>query len=247
MRGLIVDDEARGQRILKSLCDQYCSDLEIIGTADSVSDAKIQIKELKPDVVFLDIEMPVQNGFALLEAYNSSTPFQVIFTTAYDEYAVKAFKYTAVDYLLKPIEISDLQGAVSKARVALDKMTVVKPSESTKPSAKYTPDKIALPTQDGYTFVKIKDIIRCAAAGSYTRVFLKDHSSLLITRTLKHYEGVLADYDFFRVHKSHLINLQHIRKFIKGKKAFIELYDGQQIEVASRKRDALLRRLSSLD
>lgn len=248
MRGLIVDDELRGQRTLKSLCEEFCNELEIVGIADSVEDAKNQIASLQPDVVFLDIEMPSQNGFALLEPYTEvDCPFEVIFTTAYDEYAVKAFKYEAMDYLLKPIEIEELQTAVSKIKDKLEKDTLAAEILLKKTQDQNRPNKIALTTLDGYTFVDFDQIIRCEAEGNYTKVYLKDHSNLLITKTLKHYEGILSEHNFFRVHKSHLLNLKFVRKFIKGKQCMVETKDGEKIEVSARKREALLKKLAELN
>lgn len=247
MKGIIVDDEARGRRMLKALCEEYCENLEIIGMAASVPEAKTLIDELKPDVVFLDIQMPVHSGFALLEYYESDIPFEVIFTTAHDQYALQAFKFSAVDYLLKPIEIDELIASVEKVQEikgfvnSSNRLDLLKEALAAK-----SINKIALTTQDGFTFVKFEDIIRCEAQGNYTSVYLTDGSSLLITKTLRHYEDILEDKLFFRVHKSHLINLSYIRRFIKGKQSMVETTDGKNIEVSLRKRDALLQKLAEL-
>jgi len=246
MRGIIVDDEARGRRMLKALCEEYCENLEIVGMAASVTEAKTIIDELKPDVVFLDIQMPVHSGFALLEQYNE-IPFEIIFTTAHDQYALQAFKFSAIDYLLKPIEIDELINAVEKVQEIKgftnrsNRLDLLKEALTAK-----SINKIALTTQDGFTFVRFEDIIRCEAQGNYTSVYLTDGSSLLITKTLRHYEDILEDKQFFRIHKSHLINLSYIRRFIKGKQSMVETTDGKSIEVSLRKREALLQKLSEL-
>ncbi len=240
LKGLIVDDENRGQRILSTLCKDYCEDLNIIGTASSVSSATEMVDTHQPDLVFLDIEMPLENGFELLEKYKDNPPFEFIFTTAYEKYALKALKTAAIDYLLKPIEIDSLVQAVRKAKrkISEEKERLVQADLST------NQDKIALTTTEGFNFVKFDEIIRCEAQGNYTNVFLTDGSSLLITKTLKHYEQLLEPKYFFRVHKSHLINLRFIRKFIKGKRSYVETLNGETIEVSARKRDSLLKRLS---
>ena len=248
MKGIIVDDEAKSRRMLRSLCQEFCDGLEIIGMAASISEAKKIIDEKQPDIVFLDIKMPVESGFALLDFYKGEIPFNIIFTTAFDQYAVQAFKYTAIDYLLKPIDIDALIHAIEKAQKnkGLEKYseryTLLKEA-----LAKQTINKIALTTQDGLTFVRYEEIIRCEAEGNYTSFHLVDGSSLLITKTLRYYEELLLGKKFFRVHKSHLINLNYVRKFIKGKQGLIETTDGATIEVSLRKREALLKELAALE
>ncbi len=245
MRAIIVDDEARSRRTLKTLCEEYCTDLAIIGMADSVKEARILVEKFKPDLVFLDIEMPIESGFALLKNKEETEVFEIIFTTAYDQYALEAFKFSAVDYLLKPIEIDELVLAVNKARsrIELDGSSQ-RFSYLKEMLAKEEIDKIALTTMDGYTFIEYDKIVRCEAQGNYTSVFFDDGSFLLLTRTLKHYDEILTPKGFFRVHKSHLINLKYVRKFIKGKQGAVEMIDGQLIEVSARKREALLQELS---
>ena len=247
MKGIIVDDEARSRRLLQALCMEYCDGLEIIGLADSVSEAKKLIDQEMPDVVFLDIRMPIESGFELLKFYNNDFSFEVIFTTAYDGYAVEAFQFSAIDYLLKPIEIDELVKAVESVKELrnyspqpekfefLQKLLVAQKIE-----------KIALTTTDGFTFVHHKDIIRCEADSNYTTVVLMDGTSHLITKTLGHFEKLLFEKDFFRIHKSYLVNLYRVRKFIKSKKGgLVETVDGIQVEVSSRKREELLERLSN--
>ncbi len=248
MKALIVDDEPRSRRVLQSLCDEYCEDLEIIGLAASVKEAREIILKEEPDLVFLDIRMPVESGFELLKDYNNGFTFDIIFTTAHDEYALRAFQFAAIDYLLKPISIEELVRAVNKAKelrgsiVQLEKIEFLK-----KLLVAQKIEKIALTTTDGFNFVNFSDIIRCEAESNYTTIILSDNSSHLITKTLKHFEDLLLDKGFFRVHKSHLVNLQAVRKFIKSKKGgIIEMIDGKQVEVSAKKREALLNRLSNI-
>jgi len=248
MKSIIVDDEARSRRLLHALCEEYCDGLEIIGLADSVSEAKKLIAQEMPDLVFLDIRMPVESGFELLNFYNNDFSFEVIFTTAYDEYAVEAFQFSAIDYLLKPIEIDELVKAVEYVKELRNYSPQPEKFEFLQELlAAQKIEKIGLTTTDGFTFVHHKDIIRCEAESNYTTVILMDGTSHLITKTLGHFEKLLMEKDFFRIHKSHLVNLNTVRKFIKSKKGgLVETVDGMQIEVSSRKREELLERLSNL-
>ena len=246
MKCIIVDDEAKSRSMLKTLCENYCDGLSICALAASVSEAIELIAEHAPDLVFLDIRMPVKSGFDLLEYYDT-IPFEVIFTTAYDQYALRAFKYSAVDYLLKHIAVDELKAAVERARSMLghgektEQLNLLKEAINNEKI-----NKIALITLDGFTFVRFNEIVRCEAQGNYTSVFLSNGNSLLITKTLKHYEEILVEKMFFRIHKSHLINLNFVRRFIRGKQGLVEMNDGTQIEVSFRKRDALLKRLAAL-
>lgn len=245
MRAIIVDDEAKSRRFLKALCGEYCKDLEIVGLAASVSEARVLLQEQSPDIIFLDIRMPVENGFMLLEDRIDADDYQVIFTTAYDEYVLKAFKYSAIDYLLKPIEIEELIHAVERCAQKLQMKNQNKRLNHLKKSL-YLNDTetIALATLEGYTFVRCDEIIRCEAKGNYTQLYFKDDSNLLLTKTLKHFDELLSEKGFFRVHRSNLINLKFVRKFLKGKQCAIEMIDGQQVEVSIRRKEALLKELS---
>lgn len=249
MKGIIVDDEARSRRLLKTLCEEYCDGLEIVGLAESVSEAKELIRETPPDVVFLDIRMPMESGFELLKYYNNDFSFEVIFTTAYDEYALEAFQFSAIDYLLKPIDIDELIKAVNRVRAL--RGAAPQPEKFVflqELLASQKIEKIALTTTDGFTFVDYKDIVRCEAESNYTTIVLADNSTHLITKTLKHFEDLLLKKGFFRIHKSHLVNLYAVRKFIKSKKGgVVETMDGMRVEVSSKKRDTLLKLLSDLE
>lgn len=245
MTCLIIDDEPKSRNVLSRLCTEYCPEVEVIGQAGSVNEGIEKIDSFKPKLVFLDIHMPVKSGFALLDHYKDNLDFSVIFTTAHSEYALEAFRHTVVDYLLKPIDIEDLQSAVKKSIIAQNLQTTqLKTLKESLLSEKV--QKIALTTTDGYTFVKFENIIRCEAKGNYTSFFLKNKRSLLITKTLKYYEDLLLPKGFFRVHKSHLINLNCVRKFLRGKKGMIEMIDGTMLEVSSRKRESLLEELSNI-
>lgn len=246
MKCIIIDDEPKSRKVLRSLCDAYCPEIEVVGAAKSVQDGIDKIERLKPDLVFLDIHMPVKSGFALLDHYQDNHDFSVIFTTAYDQYALQAFRYSVIDYLQKPIDIDELQAAVKKSILEQNaRRAQISPLKKSLLSERIP--KIALTTIDGYTFVRFEHIIRCEAQGNYTYVYLKNRKSVLITKTLKHYEDLLLTKGFFRVHKSHLISLRYVRKFLKGKQGLVEMIDGTQIEVSSRKREQLLDKLSNIN
>lgn len=246
MKVVIVDDEARNRSTLKALCKEYCPNVDVVGEASSVGEASVLLKSLEPDFIFLDIVMPEENGFTLLEAYNNAPPFEVIFTTAHEKFALQAFDSSAIGYLLKPINIDELINVVDKVAQLLPVNNNPQRTDRLKQNLEdiYN-QKIALTTSDGLTFVKYSNIVRCEAEGNYTQVFFHDGSSLLLTRTLKQYEDIFLEHNFFRVHKSHLINLQYVRKFIKGRQCMLEMIDGQKVEVSNRKREALLARLEA--
>ncbi|MEM6966875.1 MAG: LytTR family DNA-binding domain-containing protein [Bacteroidota bacterium] len=248
MKGIIVDDEARSRWMLQTLCEEYCEGLDIVGLAASVSEAKVLIAQRVPDVIFLDIRMPVESGFELLKFYNNEFTFDVIFTTAYDEYAVQAFQFAAIDYLLKPIEINDLIRAYESVKTLRNFSPQPEKFEFLQELLEAQKiEKIALTTAEGLTFVNYKDIVRCEGESNYTTIVLNNNTSHLITKTLKHFEDLLLEKDFFRIHKSHLVNLHMVRKFIKSKKGgIVETIDGKRMEVSTKKRETLLERLKNL-
>ncbi len=249
INAIIIDDESRGRESLKKLLEKYCGDsVKVLGLGDSVEVAKKLVEMHQPDLVFLDIRMPMGDGFSLLESY-SDVPFDVVFTTAYDQYALKAFRFSAIDYLLKPIDIQELKQAVDKIKKKLESPDNVNNQrfEALKENLRSKDfDKIALPTTDGYSFVKREDIIRLEANGNYTAFYLKDKTKYLITRTLKYYDEMLRDYGFYRIHKSHLVNLIYVTKFIKGRQGYVETINGDRLEVSTRKREELLKALTNM-
>ena len=248
IKGIIVDDEARSRRVLRALCEEYCENLSILGVAASVKEAKLLIEIEQPDIVFLDIRMPLESGFELIKSYGENIPFDVIFTTAYEEHALEALKFSAIDYLLKPIEIDQLIKAVERVRQTRNICNYAEKFEFlSKILSSDNNEKVALTTADGLTFVNYKNIIRCEAESNYTQIVIIDESPILITRTLKYFDDMLSEKGFFRIHKSHLVNLYCIRKFTRSKNGgLVETIDGVQMEVSGRKRDALLERLSQL-
>lgn len=247
LRAIIVDDERGGREALAALLANHCPSVEVIGMADSAATGAEAIRGLRPDLVFLDIEMPYGNGFDLLEMARG-IDFGVIFTTAYDHYAIKAIRLCALDYLLKPIDADELQAAVARA----EKELTVKPSgvlealiqnmAGRDPGA----SRIALPTAEELLFVQVKDIVRCEAAGNYTIFHFISGEAPIVSRTLKEYEAVLGEMGFFRIHHSHLVNLHHVRRYVKGEGGQLVMCDGSEIAVSRRRKEELLSRLSAL-
>ncbi|MCX6155786.1 MAG: LytTR family DNA-binding domain-containing protein [Candidatus Kapabacteria bacterium] len=244
---VIIDDEKHGRELLKKLVIMNGDDFIISGEADSVESGISVIEETEPDLVFLDIELYDRSGFEILEHF-SQINFSIIFATAYNYYAIKAIKFAALDYLLKPIDQSELTQALDKVRAKVDNNGSGKSRISLAQSImdKPKPDKIALPSDSGYIFIDINDIIRCEAESNYTKFFLKNKSEILTCHTLKEYESLLEGLDFFRIHHSHLINMKLVQSYIKGKGGNVIMKDGTQLEVSTRRKDMFLKQFAKL-
>jgi two-component system, LytTR family, response regulator len=246
IKALIVDDEEKSRVTLQNLVKLYCPEIEITGLCDSVQAALKAIDKQMPDLVFLDVEMPFHNGFTLLEEIKNP-PFGVIFTTAYDHYAIKAIRYSALDYLLKPIDSDELAAAVKKIRnkgAALS--TPNYETLFTNLKAKGNNVRIAVPAFDGLQMINSNDIVKCTADESYTHITLTNNTRITVSRILKEYEELLSELNFFRVHNSCLINLAHVTRYVKGDGGYVIMCDGEHVEVARRKKNELLNRLSML-
>ncbi len=247
LRAIIIDDEKTSCDALSGLLKRYCENITVIAVADGYKSGIKAIHEHKPDVVFLDIQMPDGSGFQVLEDVNEVN-FEVIFTTAYDQYAIKAIKYSALDYLLKPIIPSDLVNAVKKVEQKrnLSEMSsnikVLLENIKTKSSSK----KIVLSTSEKIHVVETDDIVRCESDDYYTRFFFKDGKTLLISKTLKETEQLLGEFDFLRPHKSHLVNIKYIKGFLKNDGGYIQLSDGSKVPVSRRKKEKVIHTLQNL-
>ena len=245
IRTVLIDDEIDSIRILQRLLESYCPEVTIVGKADGVETGIHTIQTTRPDLVLLDIEMAQGNAFDLLNQLQPIN-FQIIFVTAFDNYALKAFKYSAIDYLLKPIDIDDLCAAVERVsqkiqgKSFLDQMQVLLHNVET---FHLSQQKMAVPTLTGLIFVAIRDITRFEAKGSYTSIYLNNGEQIMATRNIKEYEDLLPAVIFCRVHNSHIINLHKIQKYHKGRGGHVIMEDGSSIEVASRRREEFLRRL----
>ena len=245
IRTVLVDDETDSIRVLQKLLEKYCPQVAVVGTAEGVETALAVIQGTRPDLLFLDIEMMQGNAFDLLNQLRPLT-FQVIFVTAFDNYAIRAFKYSAVDYLLKPVDIDELVTAVdrvaerSQQKNIIDQMQVFLDNMGT---FNLATQKMAVPTVDGLIFINLKEVVRLEAKSSYTQILMENGEVVTATRTIKDYEDILPEGLFCRIHNSHIINLQKIEKYNKGRGGYVTLEDGSTIEVASRRRQEFLRRL----
>ena len=241
LKAIIIDDEKPILNMLESIVEQYCHDVEVIATADSVSSGLKRIKSLHPDILFLDINLTDGTGFQLLEQLGEKLPM-VVFITAYDEYAVKAFRFSAIDYVMKPINVNDIIVAVEKCKNQLEKESLsekLKTFIQNMDESNLEEKKIVLKTTESIHIVKVGEIIRCEADHNYTQFFLIENRKLLVSKTLKEFEEMLLDYGFFRTHQSHLININFIDRFDKADGGELVLTNKSRVPVSKRKRDEL--------
>ncbi|MGD9994542.1 MAG: LytR/AlgR family response regulator transcription factor [Salinivirgaceae bacterium] len=243
---IIIDDEDRARETIKEMLAIYCPELELIGEANSVIRGIQQIKTLQPDLVFLDIKMPDGTGFDLLNRIDKKR-FALIFLTAYDEYAVKAFRFSAIDYLLKPLDPDELITSVDRVKHSLEteKNQLSQLLDNLK-SIKKDSKKIILKTAESIFLVNIHDILRCEATGNYTKFFLTNQKPVLVSRTLKEFDDLLSEFQFFRVHQSHLVNLNHIVRLDKSDGGTLIMTDDVSVPVSTRKKESLIKALSEI-
>lgn len=238
LRTIIVDDEVTSRQSLALAIRKYCSNIAIIGEADGVSSGTDLITREKPELIFLDIRMKDGTGFDLLSGIPNKS-FQVIFTTAYDEFAIRAFKFSAVDYLLKPIDIEELQQAINRA---VDRFKTTRPEINSSKikglmSFNDSDPTITVATADTIEFLKVTDIIRLEADSSYTTIHSISKQPLLSSKNLKIFEDMLDEYNFFRPHHSHIINVRHIKRFVRKDGGYIQMSDDTSVPISRRRRE----------
>ncbi len=244
---IIIDDEMNSIELTGAILTDNFPQANILGTTQSPFQGIKMINQLQPDLVFLDVEMPEATGFDILEAL-PKRKFETIFITAYDKYAIKAFKYSAIDYILKPIDIDEFTGAVNRVLekknsedINLSKFNVL--LENLKAQQ---PFKISIPSNKGYEYVNINEIMRIEADGRYSVIFLKNSRTITVTKLLSELIEIIDSLSFFRPHKSHYINLNFVRMFIKAEGNYIELKDGTQVPLSRNKKDEFIFRMNSL-
>lgn len=238
---IIVEDEKHQQEMLVSQLSEF-PEFRVAGIASTIDDGKQLLIHTKPDLVFLDVMLPPHTSFDLLSSF-SHFPFEIIFTTSYEEYAVKAFRMAAIDYLLKPVLKEELTAALEKfrqrrsgwettmhIRALLENINLIKTDHA----------KVALPTLSGFIFVMVKDIVRCEADNTYCTFYTTDKRKIVVSKTLKECEVILTDYPFFRIHNSHLINLDYIVEYKKGEGGTVRMTDGSLLDVSRRKKEELM-------
>ena len=241
---IVVDDEPYSCETLVTLLERYCPDVKVLDICYSAKTALNSIKDQKPQLLFLDIEMPHMNGFELLENL-PEIDFELIFTTSYDQYAIKAIRFSALDYLLKPIDQDDLRKAVKKAvqsnnHVSPQQIKVLLQKLSNPTIAI---NRIAIPTMEGLLMIFVESIISCKADRNYTIIMLKNNQKIIASRALKEMEEMLEDYSFIRVHHSYLVNLNEVEKYIKGEGGYLLMSDASTIDVSRSRKDLLLKKL----
>ena len=247
LKAIIVDDEHDNREALRAALTDYCPDVELLRICDSAQDGARAIESLNPDIVFLDIQMPFMSGFDLLKRF-PDPQFDVIFVTAHNQYAIKAIKFSALDYLLKPLDVDELCDAVNKAlhkRNKADYHLRMQSFIQNVNNHKAGIGKLAIPTLEGLLFLDISEIIFCKADDNYTEIFLKSKEKKVVSKTLKDVEEMLEGYSFFRIHQSHLINLKFIERYVKAD-GYVVMKDGTSLDVARRKKEEFLSALSKM-
>lgn len=248
MKAIIIDDKKDPKEVLINLLGKYCSEIEILATAENVAEGIKTIQKYEPQLVFLDVEMPDGTGFDLLEKIGNIS-FKVIFTTGYEKYAIKAFKFSAVDYLLKPVDVDDLINAVKKAKVEI-KNEVLQLKVGTLLSNiqefSDTLKKIVLRDAESLHIVQVAEIIRLEASDNYSTFYLTENRQILISKSLKEYENLLSQAGFFRCHQSHLINLNAMQRFDKRDGGVLVMNDDSKVPISKRKKEELFALLETL-
>ena len=245
LKAIIIDDEPNAREKLQLMMERYCKDVQVAALAKDAEEGLAAIKEYQPDLVFLDIEMPVLTGFDMLRQIPEIN-FEIIFTTAHDQYAIKAIKFSALDYLLKPIDLDQLQQAVQKAAERRNQKSSALQYQSLKENLQKqhtAMDQLAVPAQTGMIFLKVNEIVYCEADSNYTKIILNNKQKIISTRTLKEYEEMLEDSGFIRIHHSWLINKAHVKQYIKGEGGQVIMNDGTSLDVSRRKKDLVIERL----
>lgn len=244
LKAILVDDEFDSREILENYIKKYCENVELLALCANIKEGEEAIKTLQPDLVFLDIEMPYGNGFDLLEKFGSIN-FEVIFVTAFSNYAIKALNMSAAYYLLKPIDIDELVEAVQRVTDKFEK-----PSDISLPDVvlkniqafNCQDQKLVLPNVNGFDLIKVSQIVRCEAMDNYTKIYMDSGKKHLVSKTLKHFENLLSDCDFLRVHKSHLVNLKKVTKYIKGKTAQLIMDDNSEVDLSATRKQEFLEK-----
>ncbi|RYY56847.1 MAG: response regulator transcription factor [Chitinophagaceae bacterium] len=249
IRAVIIDDELNNIANLRGLLQQYCPAVQVTGTALNGQEGALLIREQRPQLVFLDIQMPGQGGFEMLRGLQDHS-FEIILVTAFDSYGIQAIRFSALDYLLKPLDIAELTSAVAKAEkrirekqknLELENLLTMISNREEKSG-----HRLALPTLKETRFVHPRDIVRCESSNAYTSFFLRSGEKIVVSRPIFEYDELLADFDFIRCHQSHLVNIHFIKSWLKNDGDFLVLQDGFQVPVSRNKKEAVSQRLNHL-
>lgn len=245
IRAIIVDDEKGNCENLRNLLKKYCANVDTIGEYMSISTAIEAILAEKPDLVFLDIELIEGTGFELLESLPEIN-FEVIFVTAFDKYALKAIKFCALDYLLKPLNISELVGAIVKVEKRFTERHANDRLNNLLGNMSMASKRIALPLADKLEFVEISDLLRLEGEGNYTHVYLTSGQKYFVSKPLKDFDDLLSEYNFLRVHQSHLINLSEVRSYVRTEGGYIKMKDDSTVNISRQRRNMVLEILKGI-
>ncbi|MCU0440032.1 MAG: LytTR family DNA-binding domain-containing protein [Raineya sp.] len=245
LKAIIIEDETKARRVLEELVKEYCPDVEILASVDSVPEGVKAIKKFEPNLVFLDIEMPQYNGFQLFD-FIEDVNFEVIFTTAYQEYAIQAFEVSAIAYLLKPIQIEKLIQAIDKVKEKSSQQSKERIQVMKSALGQEKVSKVALPISEGFLFVELNDIMYLTAEGAYTTIILRDGRKFLVSRNIKSFEEIFHHSFFFRPHRSYLINLNAVKQFIRQDGGYILMENGDSVSISKEKKEDFLMAYQSL-
>ena len=246
LKAVVIEDEPKTREAITNIINRLCDDIEVVATGNDIKSGIDAIYSGRPDIVLIDVELADGNAFDILR-HIFNIDFQIIFVTAHEGYALKAIKFNAFDYILKPFSVEELTTAVNNAAKEVNRKKSELYIESLLQSIDTRENKrIVLKTADEIHLVNISDIINCEADSSYTHFYLKDGTQLTVSMHLKEYEELLKEYHFFRVHHSHLVNLNEVRKFHKTNNAWVLMCNGRKIPVSSRKKELLLKKFNSL-
>lgn len=242
IKAILVDDDTLSRKALSIQLHKHCPEVKVLAECSAAQEGLLAIEAFQPEVVFLDVEMPLMNGFEMLQQLDKIS-FQVIFTTGYDAYAIKAIKFSALDYLLKPIAKEDLKQAVAKIQLSAFPRQELDTLLHQLHTRTYALQKIALPTLKGFKMISLESIIRCESEGNYTHVYLKKGEHLLVSRQLREIEGLLDGHFFLRVHHSHVINLNEITQYMRGEGGWVVMSDNTSVNVSRSRKEGLLSAL----
>lgn len=249
IKAILVDDERRLLDSLRMMLERHCPQVEILACCQSGKDAITEIKKRRPQLVLMDISMPGKNGFEVLNEL-VDIDFRVIFVTAHNEFSIRAFKYSAVDYLLKPVDEEELIEAVSKAEKAIaeegKQMDLNTLLHNLSPGISNQNNKVCLGTLTGFQVVPVSDIVYCEAEGTYTNFYLLENRKICVSRPIIDFENMLSENDFFRIHKSFMVNLHHIKEYKRGDGGSVIMVSGEEIDVSRRKKDSFLEKAKSI-
>jgi len=245
MNAIIVDDEARARSVLRLLLEEYCPEVKVIGEAESIQSTLKLLKELNVELVFLDIQLPQEDGFKLFEYYKKPD-FRTIFTTAYSKYTLMALRLSAIDYILKPINKNELISAVQKAKVEIDKEKLFSNIHALQKLLGSNFKKLPLPISNGYNYVSLENIIACEANRNYTNFYLIDGKKILVSKNLKTYESILVDASFMRISRSYIINLNFVESYLRTNGGEVLMSNQLTIPISANLKNELIEKMNSL-